>query len=118
MTLNVAIVVVLTVLSGLADSHGFIHASRMWRDGSLDTPELLKSAAWFALGIALFWLSVRYMDAVWDLSAEVKTTLWFAATIVGVAAVSGSFLHWKPADQLVGLGVLGGMAWLLWRTGG
>ena len=53
------------------------------------------------------------MDVVWDLSAEVKTTLWFTATIVGVAVVSGSFVQWKLADQLVGLGVLGGIAWLL-----
>jgi hypothetical protein len=116
--LNVAIILVLTLLSGISDSHGFIHASRMWRDGTLDSRELLQSAVWFSVGIVLFWFSVKYMNQVWDLSAEVKTLLWFVATIVGVAAVNGTFFQWKPADQVVGLGVLSGVAWLLWRTGG
>mgnify|MGYP003401876182 CR=1 FL=1 len=41
----------------------------------------------------------------------------FFATIVGVAALSGQVLRWQPTEQLVAFAVLGGIVWLLMRTG-
>jgi hypothetical protein len=42
--------------------------------------------------------------------------VWFGATIVGVAALSGQLLRWHPADQFVALAVMAGIGWLLFRT--
>jgi len=46
-------IVGLTVLSGVADSQGFLHAARVWRDGQLVLAEMAKSALGFGVGIVL-----------------------------------------------------------------
>ena len=64
------------------------------------------------LGIAL-----RTLGAWGVVATEAQTLVWFAATIIGVAILSGQFLRWQLLDQTVALGVLAGIAWLLARTG-
>tara|TARA_Y100000310_G_C20395013_1_gene674662 strand:+ start:226 stop:594 length:369 start_codon:yes stop_codon:yes gene_type:complete len=111
-----ASVIVLILLSGFADSQGFIYASRMWDQGKLIWSALGKSALGFGVGIITFWLAIRYMREVGIVTAEIQTTLWFATAIIGVALVSGHFLQWKAIDQLVAVGVIVGIGWLLVRT--
>jgi len=113
---TVALLIVIILLSGLADSQGFIHASKMWVSGRLVWAELLKSGLGFGFGIVTFWIAVRYMREVGIVSAEIQTMLWFGTAIIGVAIASGHFLQWKPLDQLVALGVVTGIGWLLVRT--
>ena len=112
------VVIVLTVLSGVGDSQGFLHAARVWRDGRLIWPEVAYSAIGFAFGIVLYWVAIRFYQQLGIGMAETQTIVWFAVTITGVALLSGQFVHWQRLDQVMALVVVGGVAWLLFRTGG
>ena len=114
----VILIIALTLLSGLGDAEGFTHASRMWAGGRLGWGEFGRSAAGFAVGILAYWLAVRSLNALNVVLPEIQTLLWFGVTMFGVALISGKFLHWQRLDQLVALGVLAGIGWLLFRTGG
>lgn len=112
------VIVVLTLLSGIGDAYGFTHASLMWQHGRLVWGELARSAAGFGAGIGLYWFVLKYMIAVGIVSPEIQTIAWFGVTLVGVALISGKFLSWALADQVVAVAVLAGIGWLLVRTGG
>ena len=113
-----AMIIVLTLLSGIADAKAFIYAAAIWDDGRIVRSELGKSALGFTVGIATFWLSVRYMRELGVVTPEVQTLIWFGVTLVGVGLVSGRAFRWPVIDQVVGALVLGGIAWLLVRTRG
>jgi hypothetical protein len=108
--------IVLTLLSGVGDALGFIHAARVWRSGAFVWPEAAKSGTSFLFGVAMYWLALRRLADWGVVSAEAQTLVWFAATIVGVAALSGRMVRWPALDQGVAALVLVGIAWLLFRT--
>ena len=112
------IALALTILSGLGDAQGFLHAARVWREGRLVWGEVAYSAAGFGFGIAVYWVSIRFYQQLGIAFAETQTIFWFAVTIVGVAFVSGKFAQWENVDRLAALGVAAGVGWLLVRTGG
>ena len=111
-----AIVMALTIISGIGDSQGFLHAARVWRDDALMWDEVVKSAAGFAFGIVMYWIAIRFFQKSGVTIAETQTIVWFAITIVGVAALSGEFLRWRTSDQLIAVTTLGGVGWLMFRT--
>jgi hypothetical protein len=116
--LRLAVVITgLTVASGLFDSFGFAHAASMWRGGNLVWTELAKSAVGFLVGMLMYWVAVRYLGQAGIVMAEIQTLLWFGVTIVGVAILRGRFFSWPTGDQLVAIGVMAGLAWLLARPG-
>ena len=106
-----------TLLCGAADALGFVHAARVWQDGAFSARQALMSAAFFQLGVAMYWVALRTLGAWGVVSTEAQTLVWFAATIIGVAILSGRFLRWQALDQAVALGVLAGIGWLPARTG-
>lgn len=112
------LIVGITILSGLGDSQGFIHASKIWVNNNLDWNELGKSALGFAIGISLYWLALKYMNAAGIVAPEIQTLVWFSVTLLGVALISRNFFRWQTIDQIVGIAVLAGVAWLMVRTGG
>jgi hypothetical protein len=77
-----------------------------------------KSAIGYGVGISLYWIAIKYMKEAGIVSPEIQTLFWFLVTIIGVALVSGKFFHWQTADQLVGIAIIIGIAWLMFRTGG
>ena len=113
---NLAVVAVLTLVSGLLDAQGFVHAARIWDGSRLVGRELAFSAAGFGLGIACYWIAVRFARYLGVVTPEIQTLGWFAATIVGVGLLSGDFFKWRPVDQglAAALAVLLGL--LLYRT--
>jgi hypothetical protein len=115
---SLALVILFSGLCGLGDALGFIHAARIWRGGEFSLAEALKSAAGFQFGVAMYWLALRELTALGVVSAEAQTLVWFVATIIGVAALSGQFLRWPVTEQLVAGGVLVGLCWLLMRAEG
>lgn len=115
--LVILLLLVLTVASGFGDSRGFIYADRIWDDGQLKWVELGKSAAGFASGIILFWIALRVLQSLREVSPEVQTLGWFGVTMVGVAMTSGAFAKWTLLDQLVAVAVVGGIGVLFYRTG-
>ena len=112
------IVIGITVLSGIGDSQGFVHAAKIWVDEKLVWNELGKSALGFAIGISLYWIVLKYMNAAGIAAPEVQTLVWFSVTLLGVAIMSRNFFGWQTIDQIVGVAVLAGVAWLMVRTGG
>jgi hypothetical protein len=111
------VIIALTVLSGLGDSQGFLHASRIWRDGQLVFPELAKSAGAFGLGIVMYWISIRFLQQFSVVSAETQTMLWFGVTVAGFAVFSKTGLRWAIVDRSVAVVVLAGISWLIFRSG-
>jgi hypothetical protein len=111
------LVLALCLVSGVGDSFGFIHASRIWQNDRLVWTEFGWSAMGFALGIGMYWISLRFMGRLGIVSPDVQTIVWFAVTIVGVALMSGKFSKWPIPDQLVAAVVAVGLAWLLVRSG-
>jgi hypothetical protein len=109
---------VLSLISGLADAQGFVHAANIWQGGKLVWPEVIKSALGFGGGIIAYWICIRFLQDFRIVSPEIQTLGWFTATIIGVALFSGKFLQCHIVDQLVGIVVLCGVALLLFRTGG
>lgn len=112
------IIMVITVLSGIADSQGFVHAAKVWANDKLIWGEVGKSALGFAIGISLYWIVIKYMNAAGIAAPEIQTLVWFSITILGVAIISRNFFRWQAIDQIVGVAVLAGVAWLMVRTGG
>lgn len=114
----VSLVIGLTLVSGLSDSRGFIHAANIWQGGQLIWGEVGKSALGFSVGIFMYWIVLKYMKELGIVAPEIQTVIWFGMTLVGVAIASGQFFRWQLTDQMVALGVLIGIGWLLARTGG
>ncbi len=110
------LIIVLTLISGIGDAQGFIHAARLWQGGSIAWSELTKSALGFGVGISMYWLALRSMKELGILAPEIQTVIWFGVTLVGVALASGSFFKWQLIDQAVAVGVLAGIGWLMLRT--
>jgi hypothetical protein len=109
-------VALFTVLSGLGDACGFLHAGRVWQGERFDGSAALKSAGGFLFGVAMYWLALKQLTAHGIVAVEIQTIFWFGATIIGVALLSGQVLRWPLLDQLIATCVLGGIGWLMLRT--
>lgn len=116
MTWNSLLVLVLIVLSGFADSLGFVYAAKIWQAGELSWPDVWRSALGWILGITMYVISLKYMARLGVTSAEIQTLVWFAMTIIGVVIFSGRFFGWPRLEQAVAVLVLVGLGWLLART--
>jgi hypothetical protein len=113
---SILLIAVFTLLSGLGDAHGFVHAGRVWDGSRFDWIEALKSAAGFQFGVFMYWFAVRHLAMQGVVAPEVQTLFWFSATIIGIAALSGQFLRWQLVDQAAAVAVLIGITWLMVRT--
>jgi hypothetical protein len=111
------LLICITLISGIGDSQGFVHAARMWQDCKMVWVEFGRSALGFAVGIGAYWVAGKYLSEFGVLSAETQTLIWFGITILGVAFASGKFLRWQTIDQIVAVVVLLGIGWLLFHTG-
>lgn len=112
-----ALIIVLTIISGLADAQGAIHAAKIWQDGNLVWDELGKSALGFGVGIFVYWIVIRFMKELGIVAPEVQAVMWFGVMMVGVALFSGAFFRWRLLEQAVAIVVLLGIGWLSFRTG-
>ncbi len=110
------IVIALTLFSGLADSRAFLYAAQTWPNDRLDLAQLGKALLCFALGILLYVLSLKFLRYLGVHSATIQTSLWFLATLVGLAILSGEFLKWQRLDQAIALIVATGLTWLVVRV--
>jgi len=115
--MDLLILLAATLACGAADALGFVYAARVWQGGVFQWREALVSAGCFQFGVSMYWVALRTLSTWGVVSTEAQTLVWFAATIIGVAILSGHFLRWQVLDQTVALGVLAGIAWLLARTG-
>ncbi|HXV97874.1 MAG TPA: hypothetical protein VEC93_05575 [Anaerolineae bacterium] len=112
------LIIVITLISGLADSWGFIHSAKIWQEGKLVWTEVGKAALGFGVGISLYWFMLKYMTELGVVSPEIQAIFWFGLTLIGTAIASGAFREWARTEQVVAVAVLLGIGWLILRTGG
>lgn len=105
-----------TIAAGLFDSLAFTYSAGIWQQGKLVWEQLARAAASFALGIATYWVAIRYLGEAGVVLPEIQTLIWFTVTVVGVTVLGGRFLHWPLVDQLVAVNVLLSLGWLITRT--
>lgn len=113
---TIAIILSLTLISGMGDAFGFVHSARVWQEGTPIWPEFAKATAGFAVGMGAYWISIRHLNHLGSFSPEVQTLAWFVVTMVTMAVVSRAFFTWHVSDQLVALAMVGSIGWLLVRT--
>ena len=113
---NLAIVGVLTLVSGLLDARGFLYAARAWPEGHLDPRLGAASLASFAGGLTAYVLAVKFMQNAGIQGVALQSGIWFVVTAVGIAAMDGSLSQWTRTQQLVGAAVAVGLAWLIATT--
>jgi hypothetical protein len=104
---NLAMVVILTGLSGVLDARGFMFAARSWPGGLLD----------WRMGLAaILSFVVRFMHGLGVSSVAIQTGIWFIVTAVGVSLMDGSISNWTRTQQLVAIAVTLGIGWLAATT--
>ena len=113
--LYVILVITLTLFSGLADSRAFLYAAQTWPNDQLSLAMLAKALLFFAFGILLYVLSLKFLRYLGVHSATIQTSLWFLATLLGLAILSGEFLKWQRLDQAIAIVVAAGLTWLVVR---
>ena len=64
----------------------------------------------------MYWLALRSLTTHGIVAVEVQTLFWLAATIIGIALLSGQYLRWASFDQAAAVVVLLGIGWLMFRT--
>ena len=111
--LSALLVLVLTVTSGVMDARGFVYAGRAWPDGHIDWTAVGQSMLAFFAGISLYIGAVRFMQVMGLSAVALQSGIWFVATAIGIAALDGTVLQWSRVQQLVGLAVIAGLAWLI-----
>lgn len=113
----ITLVAFTTLISGVADAYGFLHAAKIWQENRLLWLEVGLSALGFSLGISMYWLMLKYLQQLGVNAPEIQTAFWFTVTIIGVAVGSGAFFKWDLREQGVALAVVVGIGWLLVKTG-
>jgi hypothetical protein len=111
--LSVFFVLVLTITSGVMDARGFVYAGRAWPDGSIDWLAVGKSMLAFFAGISLYIGAVRFMQQMGLGAVALQSGIWFVVTAIGIAALDGTVVQWSRVQQLVGIVVIIGLAWLI-----
>jgi hypothetical protein len=111
--LSAVFVLVLTVTSGVMDARGFVYAGRAWPDGQIDWAAVGQSLLAFFAGISLYIGAVRFMQLMGLSAVALQSSIWFVVTAIGIAALDGSLMQWTRAQQLAGLAVIAGLAWLI-----
>ncbi len=111
--LSALLVLVLTITSGVMDARGFVYAGKAWPSGNLDWAAVGQSLLAFFAGISLYIGAVRFMQSMGLNAVSLQSGVWFVVTAIGIAALDGSVAQWSRAQQLVALGVMAGLAWLI-----
>ena len=111
--LSALLVLVLTVTSGVMDARGFLYAGRAWPNGNIDWTAVGQSMLAFLAGISLYIGAVRFMQAMGLNAVALQSGIWFVATAIGIAALDGTVVQWTRLQQLVAVGVIAGLTWLI-----
>ena len=114
----VALVSVFTVITGYADSRGFVHASKVWAGSNLVWREVALSGVAFLIGVVAYWIVVRFAGELGVRSALLQTMGWFAVTIFAVALTDAGQHAWNLLDMATAGVVVSGLGLLLYRTAG
>ncbi len=116
--LTLFLLISLTIVSGIGDSQGFVHAAKVWDGSRLNWAEAGKSALGYTFGVVIYWASIRFFNLLGMNAPEIQTIAWFVVTIAGVALFNGEFLKWDTVDRALGLAAVLAVGILMFRRGG
>lgn len=117
MGVSVSISLILLLLSAWFDAKGFHYATQTWNPGGqIALKQGVLSLLFFVIGVSIYLLSVRFLTLAGISSSTVQTLLWFVATILGVALLSGEFQSWSPLQYVALVATVTGLA-ILMATG-
>ncbi|MBV6422302.1 MAG: hypothetical protein NAOJABEB_00077 [Steroidobacteraceae bacterium] len=113
---GLALVLALTLASGLFDARGFVYAARAWPGGRLDPGAATASLASFVVGVSLYVVAVRFMQGIGIAGVALQSAVWFVATAIGIALMDGTILQWTRLQQLTAIGIAIALTWLIATT--
>ena len=111
------LIIVFTVISGLADAQGFLHAATAWNHGKIIWPEALKSLLGFIIGAVGYILATNYLKQAGVVLPELQTMIWFIVAMLAVAILNRELLHWQRIDQIVAVVAVICIGWLVIHHG-
>ena len=111
-------IIFFSVISGIADAQGFIHASQGWLYGRPIPLELLKSILGFLIGGLGYIATVYFLQKSGIFSVEIQTMIWFVTAITVLAVISGKIFRWGHLEQMIAVLLIIGIGWLVIKTGG
>jgi hypothetical protein len=112
----VALLSVFTVITGYADSRGFVHAAKVWAGGTVVWREVALSGVAFLIGVVAYWIVLRFAGQLGVRSAMLQTIGWFAVTILAVALTDAGQHSWSLFDAATAAVVISGLGLLMYRT--
>lgn len=115
---HAAVVLLLTVLSGLLDGRGFLYAARAWPGGQFDVRLGAASVVAFAAGLSCYVLAVKYLQQLGVASVALQSGIWFVVTAVSISLMDGRIGEWSRTQQVVAVMVAAGLGWLIASTAG
>ncbi len=102
--------------TGVFDGLGFAHASRIWSNG-FNLQLFLLSLGYFMAGILLYIFSLKYLGSLGVTSPTIQTSIWFISVIITVAVYSGDIWRWGLGEKIAALMVISWIAWLQYAVG-
>lgn len=105
----------LTLITGVCDAYGFVHASRAWRDGNFVAREAILAVSLFMVGILTYIAVIRNLHNLGITSPEIQTLGWFATTIIGIAVIERSIFSWAYSDKAMAVVAIISVGWLVVR---
>ncbi|KEA65153.1 hypothetical protein ADIMK_0855 [Marinobacterium lacunae] len=112
--MNMTISFILLMLSAWFDAKGFQYATQTWSAGGhVALKQGALSLVFFLTGVSIYLYSVRFLTLAGVSSSTLQTLLWFAATIAGVAVISGDFQKWNVPHYAALVAVVIGLATLM-----
>ncbi|MGD9597565.1 MAG: hypothetical protein AB7G76_04255 [Steroidobacteraceae bacterium] len=115
---GLALVLALTLASGLFDARGFVYAARAWPGGRLDPGTAMASLAAFVVGVSMYVVAVRFMQGIGIAGVALQSAIWFVATAIGIALMDGTILQWTRLQQVTAIGIAIALTWLIATTSG
>lgn len=115
--LDVLLAIVLTLITGVCDAFGFVHASRTWKGGQFSPREAILAVSLFLVGIVVYIALIRNLQRLGITSPEIQTLGWFATTVIGIAIIERSIVGWATTDKVMAAVAFVSVGWLVVRKG-
>ena len=115
--LDVLLAIVLTLITGVCDAYGFVHASRTWKGGQFAPREAVLAISLFLVGILVYIALIRNLERLGITSPEIQTLGWFATTVIGIAIIERTVLGWANIDKAMAVVAVVSVGWLVVRKG-
>lgn len=107
--------ILITIIAAGLEAYGYSYSFQAFENRSFDPWLLTKAFCLYSVGIWVDYFALFVMSKGSIYIPEILTVIFMTATIVGIALISGQFFQWKLLNQIIGVSVVVGLAWLTYR---